>query len=74
MTSETHYDPYTGRPFEAGAQPGADSLSVAVRLGLEPPRFCAECGRRMVVQIVPDGWTSVCSRHGLIDSAAPGRR
>jgi len=28
----------------------------------------------MVVQIVPDGWTSVCSRHGLIDSTATGRR
>ncbi|OZC75874.1 hypothetical protein CH251_07790 [Rhodococcus sp. 06-462-5] len=74
MTSETHYDPYTGRPVESRAEMGADSLSVAVRLGLEPPRFCAECGRRMVVQIVPDGWTSVCSRHGLVDSAATGRR
>ncbi|MEU3472442.1 hypothetical protein CH272_03715 [Rhodococcus sp. 05-340-1] len=74
MTSETHYDPYTGRPVDAGAEAGADSLSVAVRLGLEPPRFCAECGRRMVVQIVPDGWTSLCSRHGLVDSAATGRR
>ncbi|WP_045194951.1 biotin synthase auxiliary protein BsaP [Rhodococcus sp. B7740] len=74
MTSETHYDPYTGRPVESRAEMGADSLSVAVRLGLEPPRFCAECGRRMVVQIVPDGWTSRCSRHGLVDSAATGRR
>ncbi|OZC64934.1 hypothetical protein CH306_20305 [Rhodococcus sp. 15-725-2-2b] len=74
MTSETHYDPYTGLPVESRAEIGADSLSVAVRLGLEPPRFCAECGRRMVVQIVPDGWTSLCSRHGLVDSAATGRR
>ncbi|MEH6795104.1 biotin synthase auxiliary protein BsaP [Rhodococcoides navarretei] len=74
MTSEIHYDPYTGRPVDARAEVGTDSLSVAVRLGLEPPRFCAECGRRMVVQIVPDGWTSVCSRHGLVDSAATGRR
>ncbi|WP_415976819.1 hypothetical protein [Rhodococcus sp. 077-4] len=74
MTSETHYDPYTGRPADTGAEPGSKSLSVAVRLGLEPPRYCAECGRRMVVQIVPDGWTSLCSRHGPIDSAATGRR
>ncbi|OZD04573.1 hypothetical protein CH275_15410 [Rhodococcus sp. 06-235-1A] len=74
MTSETHYDPHTGRTVEAGAEVGSHSMSVAVRLGLEPPRFCSECGRRMVVQIVPDGWTSLCSRHGLTDSAATGRR
>ena len=74
MTSETHFDPHTGRPVTSDAAAGTDSLSVAVRLGLEPPRFCAVCGRRTVVQIVPDGWTSVCSRHGLIDSTATGRR
>ena len=37
--------------------------------GLEPPRFCAECGRRMVVQVRPDGWWAKCSRHGRVDSA-----
>ncbi|MDI9896771.1 MULTISPECIES: biotin synthase auxiliary protein BsaP [Nocardiaceae] len=74
MTSETHFDPHTGRSVTSEAVAGSDSLPVAVRLGLEPPRFCARCGRRMVVQIVPDGWSSVCSRHGLIDSAATGRR
>ncbi|MPY98399.1 MAG: hypothetical protein GEU97_10455 [Actinophytocola sp.] len=31
---------------------------------LEPPRFCAQCARRMVVQITPSGWTARCSRHG----------
>lgn len=76
MTSDIRYDPHTGRPVEPGERPdvGTDSLSVAARLGLEPPRFCAHCGRRMVVQIVPDGWTSMCSRHGLVDSTASGRR
>ncbi len=39
------------------------------RLGLEPPRFCAACGRRMIVQVRPDGWWAQCSRHGLVDSA-----
>jgi hypothetical protein len=74
MTSESRYDPHTGRPVEVGTDAKAPSFSVAVGLGLEPPRYCDRCGRRMVVQIVPDGWTSVCSRHGLIDSAATGRR
>jgi hypothetical protein len=44
-------------------------MPTAARLGLEPPRFCAECGRRMVVQVRPDGWWAKCSRHGLVDSA-----
>lgn len=56
------YDVYTGRPA-GGDEP------LAARLGLEPPRFCAECGRRMVVQVRPDGWWAQCSRHGRVDSA-----
>jgi hypothetical protein len=36
---------------------------------LEPPRFCAECGRRMVVQVTPLRWTATCSRHGSMTSS-----
>jgi len=43
-------------------------VPTAARLGLEPPRFCAECGRRMIVQVRPDGWSARCSRHGELDS------
>ncbi|BBZ13961.1 biotin synthase auxiliary protein BsaP [Mycobacterium branderi] len=56
------YNVYTGAP--AGS-----SSPTAAQLGLEPPRFCAECGRRMVVQVRPDGWWAKCSRHGRVDSA-----
>ena len=45
------------------------ALPTAAQLGLEPPRFCAACGRRMIVQVRPDGWWAKCSRHGLADSA-----
>lgn len=31
---------------------------------LDPPRYCAGCRRRMVVQITPTGWSAVCSEHG----------
>ena len=55
------YDVYTGFPV-------GDVVPLAARLGLEPPRFCAECGRRMVVQVRPDGWWAQCSRHGRVDS------
>ncbi|MCU0279387.1 MAG: hypothetical protein MUF33_07125 [Candidatus Nanopelagicales bacterium] len=34
---------------------------------LEPPRFCTECGRRMIVQVTPGGWQAKCSRHGVIE-------
>jgi hypothetical protein len=43
-------------------------VPAAAQLGLEPPRFCAACGRRMVVQVRPDGWWAKCSRHGTVDS------
>ncbi|KIC67607.1 hypothetical protein RM50_08070 [Pseudarthrobacter phenanthrenivorans] len=34
-------------------------------LQLEPPRFCAACGRRLKVQVSPMGWWASCSRHGV---------
>lgn len=30
----------------------------------EPPRYCASCRRRMVVQVLPTGWTARCVEHG----------
>ncbi|MGL5829697.1 MAG: aminotransferase class III-fold pyridoxal phosphate-dependent enzyme, partial [Angustibacter sp.] len=39
---------------------------------LEPPRRCAQCQRRMVVQVLPIGWTARCSRHGEISSDPAG--
>ena len=32
---------------------------------LDPPRFCAQCRRRMVVQVTPTGWTATCVEHGV---------
>ena len=55
------YDVYTGALV-------GDVEPLAAQLGLEPPRYCAECGRRMVVQVRPDGWWAQCSRHGRVDS------
>jgi hypothetical protein len=55
------YNVYTGAAADS-------AVPTAAQLGLEPPRFCAECGRRMVVQVRPDGWWAKCSRHGRVDS------
>ncbi|WP_211772183.1 biotin synthase auxiliary protein BsaP [Kutzneria sp. CA-103260] len=38
---------------------------------IDPPRFCADCGRRMVVQVTPAGWVARCSRHGERTSTSP---
>lgn len=56
---------YTGIELELQSP---DAIPPAARLGLEPPRFCGQCGRRMVVQVRPDGWSARCSRHGSVDS------
>jgi hypothetical protein len=61
------YNVYTG--VHHHDDPAGTTVPTAAQLGLEPPRFCAECGRRMVVQVRPDGWWAKCSRHGLVDSA-----
>jgi hypothetical protein len=45
---------------------GHEACTAALRL--EPPRYCAQCRRRMVVQVVPTGWTARCSVHGELHS------
>ncbi len=54
-----------GRQLADGG--GHDSCRAA--LSLEPPRYCAHCGRRTVVKVTPDGWSSRCTRHGLVTGA-----
>ncbi|HET6210494.1 MAG TPA: hypothetical protein VFD94_08945 [Jatrophihabitans sp.] len=56
MSDQTLYCGQCGRP---GEHP--DCVARAL---LEPPRYCPDCARRMVVQVHPAGWRAVCSRHG----------
>ncbi|MEY2503374.1 MAG: hypothetical protein QOI07_3711 [Verrucomicrobiota bacterium] len=53
-----------GEPRGASAHQNCDRA-----LELEPPRYCAACRRRMVVQILPTGWRARCSEHGELASA-----
>lgn len=57
-----------GKPVN---EPAAHNRCAA-RFELEPPRYCARCARRMVVQVVPTGWTARCSEHGAISSPQQG--
>jgi hypothetical protein len=40
--------------------------ACAARRALEPPRYCAQCRRRMVVQVLPRGWSARCVEHGVL--------
>ncbi len=42
------------------------------RLDLEPPRYCAQCRRRLIVQVLPSGYTARCSAHG--EEISPAER
>ncbi|MDU0478020.1 hypothetical protein QVA66_02060 [Staphylococcus chromogenes] len=61
------FHPNTGEELDGGEL--KIKLSPSARAGLEAPRYCQLCGRRIVVQVRPDGWEAVCSRHGSLDSA-----
>ena len=71
LTEPLKYGIFTGIELELQAD---DAVPTAARMGLEPARFCGQCGRRMVVQVRPDGWDARCSRHGVVDSVELERR
>ncbi|MCY7373471.1 MAG: GNAT family N-acetyltransferase [Spirochaetaceae bacterium] len=53
--------------------PSSEVLLIAYHLDLttgplEPPRFCPQCRRRMVVQVLPRGWSARCSEHGVLSA------
>jgi hypothetical protein len=52
---------YCGRCGEPAPVPHAE---CAERLALEPPRYCPQCRRRLIVQVLPTGFTARCSAHG----------
>jgi hypothetical protein len=60
------YNVHNGTLIGDAADPAPPTIA---QLGLRPPRFCAACGRKMAVQVRPNGWWAKCSRHGVVDSA-----
>ncbi|HVU90666.1 MAG TPA: hypothetical protein VHC23_00450 [Jatrophihabitans sp.] len=52
-----------------GSLADADHAACDRARALEPPRYCARCRRRMVVQVTPIGWTARCVEHGELTSA-----
>jgi hypothetical protein len=72
MTDTLTYCDQCGEPAASVEAPEVADTAVharcAARRELEPPRYCGQCKRRMVVQVVPRGWTARCSEHGTIRS------
>jgi hypothetical protein len=64
VTAEVSYCGWCGRSRDEGDHATCDRRLASI----DPPRHCAHCGRRMVVQVTPTGWTARCSRHGEIGS------
>jgi NADH pyrophosphatase NudC (nudix superfamily) len=61
---DTIYCGWCGQPV-ADKETDEQHAKCRQRLSfVDPPRFCAHCGRRMVVQVTPAGWVATCSRHG----------
>lgn len=55
---------------EEATHGGHDGCTL--RRSLEPPRYCPECRRRMVVQVLPRGWSARCVEHGVSTSEPHG--
>lgn len=45
---------------------GDHAVCLARRSATDPPRFCVACGRKLVVQVLPIGWTARCVRCGPV--------
>jgi GNAT superfamily N-acetyltransferase len=58
---DLRYCDHCGRPLPEG-----DHTACRAARELDPPRWCAHCRRRMVVQVTPTGWTARCVQHGQL--------
>jgi hypothetical protein len=60
-----------GRPVADGSHEECRRRQRAT----DPPRFCALCGRKLVVQVLPFGWTAGCVRCEVkLESSPVGER
>jgi hypothetical protein len=51
---------------ELGTHPHLTHEACRELRKLEPPRYCALCQRRLIVQVAPTGWEAKCSVHGPV--------
>jgi hypothetical protein len=51
-----------GKPVTSGDH----ARCRARRAATDPPRFCTDCGRKLVVQVLPVGFTARCVHCGPV--------
>ena len=49
------------------AAEGDHARCRARRAATDPPRWCVACGRKLVVQVLPTGWTARCVKCGPLE-------
>lgn len=64
MSTEPEFCDQCGEPVGTG-ETDRHAACVSARR-LNPPRYCSRCRRRMVVQVLPLGWTARCVEHGTL--------
>ena len=64
MQAISRYCGRCGEPQLDGDRDVGDHAACERALRLEPPRYCGQCRRRLIVQVLPTGWTARCSAHG----------
>lgn len=53
--------------FCIGCGRRSDECDGTCRGPLETPRFCARCGRKLDVQVTPQGFSARCRKHGPLE-------
>jgi hypothetical protein len=46
-----------------------DKCAGSCKRDLDPPRFCPECGKRLVVMVTPGYFEAQCKVHGPLTTA-----
>jgi pimeloyl-ACP methyl ester carboxylesterase len=59
VTTSAPYCDVCGESLQAGSHERCRE-----RRRFEPPRYCSNCRRRMLVKVLPRGWVARCSVHG----------
>jgi hypothetical protein len=56
--------------FCSGCGRAKASCEGACRRTLDPPRFCPDCGKGLIAQVTPQGYSARCKVHGKFDLIA----
>lgn len=53
--------------FCSGCGKAKSDCAGNCRRDLDPPRFCPSCGKGLIAQVTPQGYSARCKSHGIFD-------